>query len=271
MAGYVDYKTAAAIQSRAPSPIIWADCPIITIRRDPSVGKYFFDDFHDGGSIPQANSESGSKWYGYTTSTSLADIAIQSDADGVLMLDQDGTDDDVAVITTGDNVTGMYTITDGQAGRFWFEARFKVSTITNTDLGVFVGLTEEGQAASAKPMGAVSAIGDIDHIGFHVFEADGDGLDFVFTKSGQTDGVTADIATLAVDTYVRVGLKYEPSDNKVHVYLNGVENVSAAVLASASNFPSAEKLALTVAISSGAAGENSDNLKLDWVRAAQTY
>ena len=278
----VVYEKASSILARGPSPVIWADCPVITFERDPSRGVHMLDDFKN--SIVGKETASGTdftsgigyidgdiNWYAYATSSKLADVAIQSDEDGVLMLDQDGTDDDVSVITSGGNITGAFTITDAQTKKFWYEARFKVSTITNTDLGVFVGLTEEGQAASAKPMGAASAIGDIDHIGFHVFEADGDGLDFVYTLSGQADGVTADVHTLVVDTYVRVGLKFEPSDNKMHVYVNGVENQNAAVLASASNFPSGEKLALTVAISSGAAGADGDNLKLDWVRVAQEY
>jgi len=265
-----------------PSPSIWADCPVVAFQKDPSKGFHLFDDFKNS-VIPTeeagrtaltdglGNILGDINWFAHVESALVADLALQSDEDGVLMLDQDGTDDDTVTITTGNNVTGLVSITDEQAEKVWFEARFKVSTITNTDLGVFVGLTEEGQAANGKPMGAASAIGDIDHIGFHVFEADGDGLDFVYTLAGETDGVTADVATLEADTYVKVGLKYEPSDNKVHVYVDGVEKESAAILASASNFPSAQKLAATIAISSGAAGADGDNLKLDWVRIAQEY
>lgn len=276
----VRYKTADNVVSRGPSPAIWADCPINSFLKDPGKGKYLFDDFlnslvgKETASATDFTSNVGNiasdiAWYVYEDEGKLANCAIQSDADGVLMLDQDGTDDDNTVITTGGNITGIFTITSEQEAKFWFEARFKVSTVTASDLAIFVGLTEEGQAASTKPMGAVGAIGDIDHIGFHSFETDSTGLDFVYTLAGQTDGSTADVGTLAADTYIRVGLKFEPGDNKVHVYVDGVEQKNAAVLASASNFPSGEKLALTVAISSGSTGIDADNLKIDWIRAAQ--
>ncbi len=269
MGQIIDYGTASNTVSRLPSPSIWSDCPVGEMLSHPSKGIYFWDDFQEGGSVGGADATSGSKWYVYVESGSIADAILQSDADGVLMLDQDGTDDDVSTITTGDNITGLFTITDNQTTKFWFEAAFKVSTITDGDLSVFVGLTEEGQAADGKPMGAVGAIGDIDHIGFNIKEADGDSIDFVHTLTGQTDGGTTDIAVVVADTYVRVGLKYEPKDNKVHVFINGVEDITAAVLASASNFPSGQKLALTISIQSGANGADADNLKLDWVRAAQ--
>jgi hypothetical protein len=272
MSGKVRYGTANAVDTTRPSPSIWADCPVAEIADNPGKGFHIFEDFR-GGVIGGSTLVYGQR-HGlvcFTEADAVADCALQSDEKGVLMLDQDGTDDDVTSLTTGENLSGLVKITTGDQTKMWFEARFKVSTVTDTDLAVFVGLTEEGQAANGKPLGAVGAIGDIDHIGFNIKEDDGDSLDFVHTLAGQVDGGEAAIHTVVVDTYIKVGLYFDPDDDSVHVYIDGVEDKSAAVLASASNFPSGEKLAVTVAIASGAAGADGDNLKIDWFRVAQEY
>lgn len=278
----VTYGAAANIVAGRPSPKIWRDCSPSLFLKDPGKGKYMFDDFVN--SLVGKETASGTDftssigniasditWYVYADSTKLADVAIQADVNGVLMLDQDGTDDDNSTITTGGNITGSFVITTGQTGKFWYECRLKISTITTTDIAFFAGLTEEAQAASLLPLLAAGALADKDHIGFHYTEAATTDIASTFTKAGQTDGGTTGVGTIAVDTYIQLGMKYNPGDNKLRFFANGVENTSAAVLASASNFPSGEALALTFCLQSGAAGEDADNMKIDWVRCAQEF
>jgi len=265
-------KTAEAAVAGRPSPSIWGDCPIAEMLLNSAKGLYIFEDFHSG-IVADATLVLGQRHglVGYVDSDQAADVALQSDEKGVIKLDQDGTDDDVTVVTTGDNVTGLVKVTSGDQKKMWFEARVKLSTITDGDLAAFIGLTEEGQAADGKPLGAAGAIGDIDHIGFSVKEDDGDALELAYTKAGQADATPVALATLVADTYVRLGLKFEPLDNKVHVYVDGVEIKDAAISAAATNFPSGEKLAVTFAIASGANGADGDGMYVDWFCVAQEY
>jgi len=219
-------------------------------------------------STQDATTESGFLFYSYHDTTTAA----LTDAEkGVLDLDVGANDNDSATIITGDNVTGLLVPVDGGYRKWWFEARFAVGTITDGAQAIFIGLTEEGQAANTKPMAddGTHAVNDIDHVGFHIDGADGDGLNFVWNLSGQTAQSTADVATIsAVDTYYNVGMKYEPGDNKVHVYVNGVENVDAAFLLSHASAPLDN---LAVCMSCKADGGTPVNLLVDWVRIAGEY
>ena len=268
MAGYVDYKTASAVLATRPSPIIWADCPVIDFLRDPGKGFHFFDDFLTL-SCQDATTEGGTLWYLFIASG--GSVALDDGETGILNMDLGATDNEEVTIVTGDNTTGLIVPADGSTKKWWFEARFALGTITNANQACFLGLTEEGQAAATKPMedDGTHAMNDIDHVGFHVDGADGDGLNFVWRLSGQTAQSTADVATIsAVDTYYRVGMKYEPQDNKVHVFVNGVENTSAAFLMSHASAP-ADNLAVCIAVK--ADGGTPDNMAVDWVRVAAEY
>ena len=41
----VTYKTANTVPAGGPSPIIWADCPVIAMQKDPGKGIHFMEDF----------------------------------------------------------------------------------------------------------------------------------------------------------------------------------------------------------------------------------
>jgi len=267
MSGIVDYKTAVNIPSDRPSPIIWADCPVITMLRDPGKGFHVFEDFHYL-NCDDATTIIGHRFYPYLDTCTLAILA--DNEKGILNMDLGDTENDAAVITTGDNVTGCITPADGSKLKWWFECRIAVGSITNGDQALFVGLAQEGQAADSKPLADTTlAVGDIDHVGFHVDGADGDGVNFVWNLNGQDAQVTADVYTFtAVDTYVNLGFKYDPNDNKVHVYVNGVENKSAAFLMSHASAPD-DCLAVVLAVK--ADGGTPDNMLVDWVRYAAEY
>ena len=279
----VGYETADAVNSRGPSPKIWADCPIVSYQKDPSRGFHLFDDFKNS-MIP--TEEAGREvytggicnilgdinWYGYTESASVGDIALQADDDGVLMLDQDGADDDVASITTGNNVQGIFkTGTVKSSKKWWFEVRAKLSTITTGALGTFIGLAAPGQAKDDYLMTADSALQDVDYIGFHIDEADGDAFDIVYNEatSGTAVAVTGKIAVSAADAYFRLGMKYDPNDNKVHCYLDGVEVYSYST--DSIHFPTSTDFDILINISSGTNGDDGDNIKIDWVRYGVEY
>ncbi|KKL68673.1 hypothetical protein LCGC14_2122660, partial [marine sediment metagenome] len=180
-------------------------------------------------------------------------------------------DNDDVVITTGDNVTGLLTPADGSQKKWWFEARVKVASITTDDIGWFVGLTQEGQAADGSPLtDATAAVNDIDHVGFNVLNDAGSELDFTWNLNGQSAQTTANVHTVVADTYIRMGFKFEPQDNKVHVFIDGVEKTSAAFLMSHASAP-ADTLAVTIALKALTNVAAADIMTIDWVRVAAEY
>lgn len=284
----IQYGAAANVVARGPSPIIWADCPVRTFAKDPGKGMHMFDDFRN--SIVLKETASGTdftsgvgrvggdiNWYAYVESSKLVDLAIQADDTGVIMLDSDGTDDDVSTIVSGDNVIGsIRTPKVGEAKKFWFEARVKVNTITNTDLSWFIGLMEPGQAGDGTPLGAApTAPADVDYVGFFVAEADGDDLTIIYNEatSGTAQSSTGAI-TLVADTFVRVGIKLDTRTNKIRFFADGVDlgdDVAVDISTANANWPGDTNMDIIITLTSGAAGADSDNLKVDWVRVAQEF
>lgn len=90
-----------------------------------------------------------------------------------------------------------------------FEACFRIDTVADAKCGFFIGLMESGCAA-ADTITDAGAMADKDFIGFWRREGDGDKLDIVYQKSGQTM-VThkADWKTIAADTWYHVGLRWD--------------------------------------------------------------
>ena len=267
MSGIVGYEAASSVVSSRPSPIIWADCPVIAMLKDPAKGFHVFEDFLS----PEAGATTvaGHRFYSYLDTGST--LVLADDEKGALEFGSDATDNDRTTIITGNNTTGCITPANNSKKKWWFEARFKVNTITTDDISLFIGLTEEGQAADTKPLAdGTGVVNDIDHVGFRIAADDGAALDFVWNLSGQTAQETASVQTVVADTYYRVGMKYEPNDNKVHVYVDGVENKNAAFLMSHASAP-ADCLAvcLTLQVQGGAA--NTDKMTVDWVRFASEY
>lgn len=285
----VIYGGAEAVNARGPSPKIWNDCPVEEFKEVPSKGAYIFDDFRNSVVLQEEAARTAwtlglghiigdINWSGYTETALIADVALQADNDGVLMLDTDGTDDDVVGISTGDNVQGIFrSPEEGVRKKFWFEARIKVNTVTDGDLPFFVGLIAPGNLGNGAPLIAAGALADVDYFGFHVDEADGDAVDIVYNEaaSGVAQAVTGQIAIVA-DTYVRLGLKVEILGNgmKVRFFKDGVDlgdDAAIDISTTDANWPGATDMDVVIAATSGANGADGDNVKVDWVRVAEQY
>ncbi len=280
--GNVTYGSAAAVTARMPSPKIWADCPVLTFLSDPSKGIHLFDDFKNSAVSPaMANTDrlnvSGDiNWMGIVETDDVADLILKADDSGILKLESDGQDQDVTAITTGYNLAGIInTPKKGEGKRFWFEARVNVSTITTGNLGLFVGLAQPGEAKDNGGVfgGDAAALAAVDYLGFAVLEGDGDDLTIVYNEAGagtaQSD--TGEI-TLAVDTFVRVGLRLDVDSDKIHVYLNGVDlGADAEIDISTINFPSDTDMDVIISLIGGSGASDADHLEIDWVRVAIEY
>lgn len=94
--------------------------------------------------------------------------------------------------------------------RFAYEVVLSTSTIADTKHGFFVGLTEATAFSATVPIAAAGTLADINLVGFHRLEGDGDKLDLVYKANGVTQVTTvADAIDLAADTDVRLGITYD--------------------------------------------------------------
>ena len=276
----VGYRKASATVSRGPSPEIWADCPVLHYLEDPSKGFHKFDDFKNSAITALAtdtNQIAGDiNWRAISETDDAADLVLLADDDGVLHIQSDGTDVDVHAITTGNNTAGIIRSPKaGEAKKFWFEARVKVNTITDGDLGLFVGLAQPGQMADgAGVMGSdASGMADVDYLGFAILSGDNDDFTIVHNEatSGTAQSTTGQI-TLTADTFIRIGYRLDVDEDKIRVYANGVDlGDDVAIDIDSTNFPSDTDMDVIISLIAESGTSNGDGVKIDWVRVAQEY
>ncbi len=219
--------------------------------------------------LASATSQNGIISYQDASCTVAGDATLD---DGIL-LSVAGVDNNE--ISIGGDTQAIGTISDaaGEAKLLAFEASIKKSSIADNALALFIGLMEPGKVAANALVDNTGAVVDADYIGFSNLCDDGDSLDAVYKKAGQTaQDVEAGCHTLAADTFVKLGLVYDPSakaENKVTFFVDGVDIGSyvTATNIAAATFPDSEDLNWIFAVKVGAAAAANANLR--WVRFAQ--
>lgn len=274
----VTYGSDDAVVARMPSPSLWNDCPVEVLKRDPAKGQHYFNDFHQavvGGSTLVLGQPGGLT--AYLESNAAGDLAVVASQAGEMDMVADGTDQDVYCVTSGDNVAGKFlTPTAGAAKNFWFEARVKVSTITDGDIGLFVGLAQPGEAKDAGGVfgGDAAALADVDYVGFAILEGDGDALRLVYNEATSGVAQSAAAATVAADTYVRVGFKVTTGVKGRKVlrwFINGAElstDNDVDLNKANANWPGNTAMDLVLSLVGGTSAADGDKLTVDWIRVA---
>lgn len=85
------------------------------------------------------------------------------------------------------------------------------SAIDDSKNGFFVGLIENSAITATSPIAAAGTLADLNFVGFHALEADGDKLDLVYKANTVTQvSQMTDAVTLAAATDVRLGMTYRP-------------------------------------------------------------
>ncbi len=250
--------------SRGPSNSIWADCPSASIASGDVNGIHIFDDFLSGPRVAAGSEASYSNYRGFASTGGL--VQDGGEWGGTLDLSSDGDDEGASFRTQ----CAPFQIARNQ-GKFWFEARVKSSTITDTKHGLFVGLMADAALTATSPITAAGAIADVNIVGFHRLEGDGDKLDTVYKADGVTQvTLQADAVTLVADTWVKVGIVFDPTNNTLSFYQNGVKLATTYTMASAAgtDFPNDVRLGLVIALLN-ATGTTPGSSEIDWWRAAQ--
>jgi hypothetical protein len=245
----------------------WADCPMSAIMTDPGAGYMISDGFEDlglAGTITTIISDAGVGRYlvfGSDGATITPDAALGG---GIVITE--ATDNESVSITTKQT---PFQITSG-AGSLWFEARIKTSTITTAEQAWIVGLMDATPQSAAVPITATGAIANINMVGFHHPEAN----TTAFDTSYKADGVTAvevnsDVGALVAGTYVKLGMKFDTTNNLLTFYINGVAQAASKTIpnATGTDFPADALLAPVVAMT--LANSAAETITMDWWKCVQ--
>lgn len=254
----------AADTSRGPSQAIWAECPWLEIASGAVDGIAFFDDFLSGPRVAAGAEAAYSLYRGFASTGGL--VADGGEWGGTLDLSSDGDDEGASFRTS----CSPYQIARGQ-GKFWFEARVKTSTIADTKHNLFVGFMADNALTATVPVTAAGAIADVNIVGFHRLEGDGDYFDTVYKADGVTQvTVQADAAVIVADTWVKLGIMFDPKNNQLSFYRNGVKLATTytMVAAAGTDFPNDVRMGFVIAVLNATASTPGSS-EIDWVRIAQ--
>ena len=249
-----------------PSREIWANCPVADMLVDPNTGYYFYDDF-------LLFLEDTGGWLCAGTNDTCTNLA--TEVGGVIQVGATGADNDEGYLTSGNNEAGwgkMYTTTPKE---LWWEARVRINSIT--DVGTFVGLSEEGLAAADTLTNNDAALASKDMVGFHADTAAPATLDCVYRTAAATAVVAKAAAqTLVATTWYKLGLHFD--GKYLNWYINGVREALTSTItgvvvgkglkvSAATDFPDGEELAVLIGVHDGEGAAK--NIDIDWVRCAQ--
>lgn len=255
------------------SPRLWAKVYSSVMAPDGGDRLVFVGDDFGGIAVSDTMTRVASE-IGYTsyidtggTITNLAD-----EIGGVIALTTDGTDEDEIWMSSG--ALGKISDTAGDDCLTVFEARYKLSSITDDVMPHFMGLAKPGLAAANTMVDETGVLkADSDFIGFRVLPDDGDSIDFVYQKgSAAVQEKIAGVCVPVADDFMKLGFVYDPAapaSKRIKVFVNNTEQSTYVTAANieAVTFPDAVILSMLAGFknTSAAAGE----LAIDWWAYAQ--
>lgn len=178
---------------------VWANCPLMAIQSNPSLGTIFFDDFFTQKSTKAANADI---WTVVEDDSKTGTDGVQDAVCGVYHHYCDSDDNDESYCaTTGES----WLMATGKP--LWYEARF---TFTNsaTTAGVFcMGIADGGGAADTMQDDEGGPLASYD--GFYFFKQSGDAVITFETSLAAAQVTNATFGTFASGTTYRVGAYYD--------------------------------------------------------------
>lgn len=273
----------SADTTRTPSPNVWKDCPVRDIQEGVRNGVYFYDDFQDFPLIGTQTTQIAHGKYKVfaTTGSSITRVSAVNSveiAGGALSATIDTDNDSASIAQSYPSylLSGLTTT----SGKLWFECCYAQNSLVTNLAGVFIGLAEVEQwtLATGVPFNGGDAItNSASAIGFRI-EEDGLGvIDTVYSDRATsfTNIGDADSALTAANTFIKLGMKYDPADKEgkaVRFYANNLEltnSLSNAALVALTNLD-ANALGLLFATVGDSAGTTFANY-LKWWRVAQVF
>jgi len=226
----IDHLLFTAKRRNSDQPSMWDD---YQFGADKAKYAEYFNDFHSftAADFTITTTEAGA---------GSATEAIQDAGLGVLLLTNAAGDDDLdSLQLVGESATAV-------AGkRMWFECRFRTNEATQTD--VLVGLV----VTDTTPLAHVNGI---------VFRSDDGDANIDFATTSTTTSTENAIATLADDTFIKVGFKVSGT-GLVEYFVNDVKQGELT-----SDIPTTE-MRITFHIQNGET--TAHNMGIDYVRLVQ--
>jgi hypothetical protein len=225
-------KTANTVPPGGPSPRIWADCPVVTMQKDPGKGIHIFEDFLGKYTALTAGGILVNTPFEMVDDGGDAFVKIDTTAydneHGVVTLEPDGATayDEVYLVSQV-----LYQLVMNSERRMWFEARIKLEDIT-ADMSLICGLGDATLLAGTSVIqesATPTTIESRDFVGFVAF-TDGTkihDIDAIYHEVGDSAVTQVKNAAFAQaswinDTYVKLGLKFD-GKKSLKYYINGVE------------------------------------------------
>lgn len=278
MATHVKVDPGQADTSRNMSDALWGDCDWDRMLKNFGYGWHWKDDFLDAiPDVTTAERHGGYLWLDTGDSTITPGAVIG----GVLQLLTTTDNEDVG-LQLGSGAPFVIPANSTTGTRLWWEVRLKKSIITADKAGFFVGLAGEGALAANFIADAGDDFADEDLIGWWNLEGEAT-LDAICQKTGAAFDTIHDaptLATLVADTYIKLGMTYNPdglSNRKVIFWVNGVpiggDSVGEAsgdatvYLQDTTNFPGGEEMS-PIIYQSAASGDDV-TLSIDWIAYGQ--
>lgn len=253
------------ISDRSPSPKIWGRIPALKWAHGDG-GFFHHDDFCN---FANHDSAQATQQYASYIDTGVTIRQIATVDGGAITVTHDGTDNDEGSIQIGGN-TGVETaITAATLKLLAFECRIKKSSIADDGIAFFVGLMEEGRAVADTLVDNTGAVADKDFIGFRNLHDNGEEVDFVYKKAGQTLQETAIITSMAADTWIKLGFLVDPiapPSKRIKIFVNNTEYTTYVTQTQieAATFPSGEEMGRIFATKIGTA--SAFTASMDWWR-----
>jgi hypothetical protein len=158
---------------------------------------------------------------------------VSANGAGVIVLQSDTTDNDVAVIQAGGGTMMPFHVIPTLMDELVFECRFKVSAITVSCSDIFIGLAGTGVCADSGVFVDDSAsMASNDFLGFTRLATQGPLMSFKYQRVGGAEGTKASVLTLVADTWIKAGFRYHAARKQCSIWVDGVE-VSASRISSA--------------------------------------
>jgi hypothetical protein len=259
--------------TRKPSDSIWKGCPWLELLHGgvQRSGFAMWDDFGDS-TAPVTNGTVGR----YTViGTTGAGALTATDDGGVIRLATGAGASQEAYLGYGGATGGPVAIRNAGPNMLWFEARVRLQTVLAG--GYFVGLMRSSDIASGMLVNVTTVLAStVKGFGFSIANATPTLFDAVFANGAAPTTFKAAAATMVVNTWVKLGMKYwgniGPNVNAVQWFVNGVEVTNTAGTSfnqavSAANFPSAQ--CLTPVFAAKSSGGTQTQMDVDWWRLAQ--
>lgn len=272
--------------SRGLSPGLWQNMRSQLSSTDGGSGFFIYDDFLVTGQTVAVASNVGcyASLAGQYKSYEGASAAIAqletAGAGGFLKMSTPASDNILCAICQGGAGTSAATSVLGAINRATspkmviFETRFKVSSIADDVMAVFLGLMEENGAVVGGLVDDTGVTIDNDYIGFNTVHTNGGTtgtnakLRAVYKKDGQTAQTSvATAATLVADTFIKAGFVYDPLADATQRITWYVDNTPLGTYVTdtqmaAATFPDGEEMGFTAMTKSGTA--TASNLVIDW-------